>query len=385
MALRKTRWLMAALQCLVVWPGATHEQSSALMEAYNRYSELYAQGRLAIAALALVVLVGCSGITMEVLGERVVSPGTGSVAIAIYEVGDAGGYFRMYPVGSKNKRDFRRRLIEGLRRSKAFTEILDPPPALLPGPALVVSVKIGVKLTGGLFTRQSRDEYAIVELRDSKEVVLAKFEIWGEVSWRSLANKIATAIARWSRGEGLTGNPPTVYPFPQVERPEDLRVATNLNNLGSSYQTEGKYTEAESLYKRALAIREKALGPEHPSVARSLNNLAGLYRAQGRYAEAEPLYQRSLAILERILGPEHPHVAQSLNSLAAFYQAQRRYAEAEPLLKQALAILEKVLGPEHPNVATSLENYAAVLRETEGEDKAEELEARAKAIRAKAE
>ncbi len=31
---------------------------------------------------------------------------------------------------------------------------------------------------------------------------------------------------------------------------------------------QGKYAEAEPFYKRALAISEKALGPEHPDVAR---------------------------------------------------------------------------------------------------------------------
>ena len=39
----------------------------------------------------------------------------------------------------------------------------------------------------------------------------------------------------------------------------------------------GRYAEAEPLYERALAIREKALGPDHPDVATSLNNLAVLY------------------------------------------------------------------------------------------------------------
>jgi len=47
---------------------------------------------------------------------------------------------------------------------------------------------------------------------------------------------------------------------------------------------------AEPLYKRALQIQEKTLGPEHPAVAASLNNLAGLYDNQGLYAQAEPLY-----------------------------------------------------------------------------------------------
>jgi hypothetical protein len=53
------------------------------------------------------------------------------------------------------------------------------------------------------------------------------------------------------------------------------------------YQAQGRYTEAEPRYQRALAIYEKVLGPEHPEVARSLNNLALLSYTQGQYAEAE--------------------------------------------------------------------------------------------------
>ena len=45
MALRKSRLLMVVLLCLVLWPGTTLGQSSALMDAFNRYKELDAQGR----------------------------------------------------------------------------------------------------------------------------------------------------------------------------------------------------------------------------------------------------------------------------------------------------------------------------------------------------
>jgi len=41
-------------------------------------------------------------------------------------------------------------------------------------------------------------------------------------------------------------------------------------------------------------------------VAASLNNLAVLYRAQGRNNDAEPLLRRALAIREKILGPTPP-------------------------------------------------------------------------------
>jgi len=120
----------------------------------------------------------------------------------------------------------------------------------------------------------------------------------------------------------------------------------------------GKYAEAIPIAERVLAIREKALGPDHPDVATSLNNLAELYRAQGRTAQAEPLYRRALVVYEKALGPEHPLVATALNNLAGLYRAQGRTAQAEPLYRRALAVYEKALGPEHPDVATALNNLA---------------------------
>jgi tetratricopeptide (TPR) repeat protein len=63
-------------------------------------------------------------------------------------------------------------------------------------------------------------------------------------------------------------------------------------SLQLSYHAQGRYADAEPLFMR-LAIREKALGADHPDVAISLSNLADFYRIQGRYADAEPLFKRS--------------------------------------------------------------------------------------------
>jgi hypothetical protein len=64
--------------------------------------------------------------------------------------------------------------------------------------------------------------------------------------------------------------------------------------------------QAEPLFRRALAIREKVLGPDHPDTAQSINNLALVLYAKGDYAGAEPLLRRALAIREKALGPNHP-------------------------------------------------------------------------------
>lgn len=113
-----------------------------------------------------------------------------------------------------------------------------------------------------------------------------------------------------------------------------------------------------------------------------LLNQTGLYlHYHARYIEAESLYQRALAMREQPLGPQHPHVALSLNSLAALYREQGRYAAAEPLFLRALAIWENMLGKTHLDIAMVLENYALLLRKIGRKTEAAELKARAAAIR----
>lgn len=142
--------------------------------------------------------------------------------------------------------------------------------------------------------------------------------------------------------------------------PDHPDVAASLNNLASLYQKQGQYAQAETLHLRSLAIDEKTMGSDHPYVAEDLNNLANLYQRQGRYTQAEPLYQRSLAIRENALGTDHPDVAQSLKNLAGLYYYQGHYAQAEPLIRRSLAIDEKILGPNHPLVASDLNNLAGI-------------------------
>jgi len=75
-----------------------------------------------------------------------------------------------------------------------------------------------------------------------------------------------------------------------------LAEATRLNQEAVALYHAGKFSQAVPLLRRALAIREKALGPEHPDVATSLNNLAHLLAGQRQAARARPLYERARRI-----------------------------------------------------------------------------------------
>jgi tetratricopeptide (TPR) repeat protein len=150
-------------------------------------------------------------------------------------------------------------------------------------------------------------------------------------------------------------------------------TAISLNSLAVIYENQGRYKEAEPLIKRALEIRERALGGNHPDTATSLNDLAGVYESQGQYEEAEPLYKRALEIKERVLGADHTDTAIALNNLAGVYESQGQYEEAEPLYKRALEIFERVLGVDHPYTATSLNNLANLYYNQGRYEKAEPL------------
>jgi hypothetical protein len=62
------------------------------------------------------------------------------------------------------------------------------------------------------------------------------------------------------------------------------------------------------MYLRALRIKEKIFGKQNIEVAMTSNNLAVLYKSQGKYREAERLYRRALSIFEKRLAPKHPNL-----------------------------------------------------------------------------
>jgi tetratricopeptide (TPR) repeat protein len=85
-------------------------------------------------------------------------------------------------------------------------------------------------------------------------------------------------------------------------------VAVALNNLAALLQARGALAEAETLYRRVIAIKEAAFGDDSPTLAVPLNNLATVLRSQGADADAAGLYQRATSLLEGSVPDDHPHL-----------------------------------------------------------------------------
>lgn len=138
----------------------------------------------------------------------------------------------------------------------------------------------------------------------------------------------------------------------------ELREASRLNDLGALHEFSGDYKNARESHERAVALRERALGPEHPLLASSLGNLATTLARTGAYAEAKTLQQRALAIREKAQGHDHPALAANLTGLGMVYYDIAEFIAARRLHSRALNLLERALPPGHPNLAVSLTNLA---------------------------
>lgn len=178
--------------------------------------------------------------------------------------------------------------------------------------------------------------------------------------------------------------------WPQCERllPQALAATKGIKQDQVIYQQAGRllhetatylldrarYTEAEPLYQRALRIREKLLGPEHPLVAFPLVGLANLYKEQDKYAEAEPLYQQALRIWEQHLGPQHHETAEIIHNLARLWEAQGNIEEASVWYARALTIREQALGEYHSKTMETRTRLIALLHALGQHEQAAQLE-----------
>ena len=149
-----------------------------------------------------------------------------------------------------------------------------------------------------------------------------------------------------------------------------------LLNLGEIYKAKQRLSEAHSCFERALQISEKAFGADDLRLAVILDRLAYVVYAQRDDRKAEGLFARSLAIKERSIGPESPEVAQTAFALGELYRFRRDYAKAEPLYQRVIRIREKFGRKDDPELVKALQGYVVVLFGQNKTDEAGQMQKR---------
>ncbi|MFW5973065.1 MAG: tetratricopeptide repeat protein, partial [Bacteroidota bacterium] len=138
-------------------------------------------------------------------------------------------------------------------------------------------------------------------------------------------------------------------------------VGRSLHALGVNAEQLGRYEAAASLNEAAAAVFRIYGEAQALALARALHSLAHANMRLHRLDDAERQIRESLEIKRRMLGEVHEEVPYGLNILGDVYNYQGRYEEAESVLREVLEIRRELLGDDHLDVGVSYHNLGAAL------------------------
>ena len=97
-----------------------------------------------------------------------------------------------------------------------------------------------------------------------------------------------------------------------------------------------RYTDAERMFTRTLAIRRRVSGDQHPNTLRLMESLADLYDAEGKYKEEETLLTSISNADRSVFGDSHPETLRQFSALGRVQLRESKYADAGATLRAAL-------------------------------------------------
>lgn len=126
------------------------------------------------------------------------------------------------------------------------------------------------------------------------------------------------------------------------------------------YDNMGKYSEALSLFQKALEIKQKTLKREHPDIIQSYGSIGLIYYELTEYDKALDCLNEALEIADKIWPGPSSFKADIYNNLGLVYRSKGDYPKAEDLYGCALCIREEIYASDHPMVLATKNNIAQV-------------------------
>jgi tetratricopeptide (TPR) repeat protein len=132
-----------------------------------------------------------------------------------------------------------------------------------------------------------------------------------------------------------------VLPIERELYPRDIQTARTLEGLSYGLVREGQGQEALLQAEEALGIAVQATGENSLDSALAYSSVAEAYRILKATDRALPLYRKARALYEKALGPDHPRVASILSQEGLILMRDGKFALADQSMTQALKSLKK--------------------------------------------
>jgi serine/threonine protein kinase/tetratricopeptide (TPR) repeat protein len=142
----------------------------------------------------------------------------------------------------------------------------------------------------------------------------------------------------------------------------DLLELSNItNDYANLLSYLGNNTDAESLLRKTLTLREAHFGADHPATAIAMNNLGVALEQQGKLAESQRYLSKSLALHRKLYGEQNNNYIAALRAYGRLLRHMGKLAEAESSFRDALARQQTLSGADHELVGYTRANLANVL------------------------
>ena len=143
---------------------------------------------------------------------------------------------------------------------------------------------------------------------------------------------------------------------------QPLIEARLRHSLGDTYRELGLLEQAEAQLLRAVEIRKRVSGPEHPETLAARFSLSWVYERQGRYRDSEREAREVYEISRRTQGEDNVLTIRALNRLAIAYDQQERFDEALAAYRQAYEACRRLKGDDDRDTIWLLHNIGSILR-----------------------
>jgi len=138
-----------------------------------------------------------------------------------------------------------------------------------------------------------------------------------------------------------------------------MRMASLCRDLAACLERRRQHKEAVALCRRALELDAKH-GGNHPEVAESEHELGKTLAEWGRFDEAETHLRRAVALRQELVGATHPLTGESLRCLSEVLARTGKLDEAARLLRRGLSIAQTRIGGGRAETCSALHELVHV-------------------------
>lgn len=129
--------------------------------------------------------------------------------------------------------------------------------------------------------------------------------------------------------------------------------------LAEVLKQKSEYSKAAEAFKRVIAIREKLKFPEE--TAKAYECLGNCYYLQNDLSSAESAFKKAIVIMQRAKLTTRPAMSDMYDDLGNVYYYQKRYPEAESQYRLSLAALHDAGGMSDERTGERLRDLGSVL------------------------